>query len=81
MSAFRDRWMDRLMRLGIGIAVPLTLAAGVWLLFTTREPHAPPQPTDGSAHVVAFPAQPGPPVVTLAPAGMPDVTPAAASKR
>ncbi len=59
------RRIESWLRLGVAIGVPLTVVVGLWLLLGKHETPLPPQPTDGSAHVVAFPAEAGPPKVTL----------------
>lgn len=63
-----QRRIERWLRLGVAVVVPATVVIGLWLLLFKPETPPPAQPTDGSAHVVAFPAQPGPPTITLTPA-------------
>jgi hypothetical protein len=62
-----QRRIEGWLRVGVAIIVPVTVVVGLWLLLSKHRETAAPQPTDGSAHVMAFPAQPGPPAVTLAP--------------
>ena len=63
-----QRRIEAWLRIGVAIIVPVTVVVGLWLLLSKHTAPPAPQPSDGSAHVVAFPAQPGPPAVTLAPA-------------
>ena len=74
-DAQHTRRIEGWLRIGVVIAVPLTVAVGLWLLLTHPEARAPTQPTDGSAHVSAFPATPGPPTLTLTPAVAPSANP------
>ena len=63
-----QRRIERWLRTGVAIIVPVTILIGGWLLLYRQKPTPPPPPLDGSAHVFAFPAAPGPPAVTLSPA-------------
>jgi hypothetical protein len=63
-----QRRIERWLRFGVAVIVPLTALVGLWLLLSKHHAPIPAQPIDGSARVVAFPAAPGPPSITLAPA-------------
>jgi hypothetical protein len=72
--------IERWLRFAVALIVPLTLLIGLWLLVTARDPSALPHPAPDGHRVYAFPAEPGPPSVTL-PTAPGEISPPAASSR
>lgn len=64
-DADHRRRVERWLRLAVALVAPLTLVIGLWLLATARDPAATNRPAVDPRRVYGFPAEPGPPVVTL----------------
>ncbi len=74
-------WIERLYRTGVGLAIPLTIVAGVVLLLTAREQQsAAKAPVHRDEVIVALPLEDARPTIELRPA-RPACTPAAAPGR
>ena len=70
------RRIERWLKLAMALIVPITIAIGTWLLLTSRDPTTLSRPAQDPNRVYGFPAEPGPPAVTLQPSTA-TVTPSA----
>jgi hypothetical protein len=72
-------WIERIYRTGVGLAIPLTIVAGVVLLLSAREQQSAARPSVHREEVVmALPLEDARPTVDLRPA-RPACTPGAAT--
>jgi hypothetical protein len=71
--------VERWLKWATALIVPLTIVIGLWLLLTSRDPASRTRPAQNPDRVYGFPAEPGPPAVTLNGGATPVSPPAAAS--
>jgi hypothetical protein len=76
-----QRRIERWLKLAVALIVPITIAIGVWLLLTSRDPESLPRTPATANRVYGFPAEPGPPSVTLTPSPAPVTPPTPASSQ